>query len=296
MARAKRTERAEARRRYRATLATDPLAEDADGADEPSGSGSSQGTKRSNAAPAGKQGSSGTPERVGFVDAFKLSIRPVHVREDIASLPWITIHTKAIWLPVLITIGATIATAVTGANDMVTGAAVHLLRRLPGDRRGVHRRLPRTAGELARRGRGRPRVGGLLRRAGRRGPAAAAVQRAIHGQCDRRLGLGIRLLADHGRVLRRRRGLVSTLPRPVEPEPEPPPVAGPEAATRRRPDAQRAHLRRPRRKRSTRPDRPVASRAGASRRARAGAHPPADRARRPRRPPRGVPRSTGRSH
>ena len=121
MARAKRTERAEARRRYRATIATEPLADDADGADDSSGSDSSQGSKRPNAAPATKQVSSGTPERVGFLDAFKLSIRPVHVREDIAALPWITIHTKAIWLPVLLTIGATIATAVTGANDMVTG-------------------------------------------------------------------------------------------------------------------------------------------------------------------------------
>lgn len=120
MARAKRTERAEARRRYRATLATDPLAEDADGTDEPSASGSAQGAKRSNAA-SGAKGSSGTPERVGFLDAFRLSIRPVHVREDIAALPWITIHTKAIWLPVLITVAATISTAATGANDMVTG-------------------------------------------------------------------------------------------------------------------------------------------------------------------------------
>jgi hypothetical protein len=121
VARAKRTERAEARRRYRATLATDPLAEGDDGADELSSSGSSQGANRSNAAQAGKQSSSGTPERVGFLDAFRLSIRPVHVRQDLAALPWITIHSKAIWLPVLITIAATISTAVTGANDMVTG-------------------------------------------------------------------------------------------------------------------------------------------------------------------------------
>ena len=173
MARAKRTERAEARRRYRATLATDPLAEDADDADA-SASGSSQGAKRSNAAPAGKQGSSGTPERVGFLDAFKLSIRPVHVRQDIAALPWIT-HPHE--------------------GDLAAGPdhdrrhdrhgrdrrdrhgdrpAVHLLRRLPGHRRGLHRRLPRTAGQLARRDRGRPRVGRLLRRAGRCGPAARA--------------------------------------------------------------------------------------------------------------------------
>jgi hypothetical protein len=121
VARAKRTERAEARRRYRATLATDPLTEDADGADQPAATGSSQDARRSNAAPAGKQGSSGNPERVGFLDAFRLSIRPVHVREDLASLPWIATHTKAIWLPVLITIAATIATAATGATDMVTG-------------------------------------------------------------------------------------------------------------------------------------------------------------------------------
>ena len=121
MARAKRTERAEARRRYRATLATDPLVEDADGADGVATSGSSKDAKRSNAASSGKQGTSGTPERVGFLDAFRQSIRPVHVREDIASLPWIATHTKAIWLPALITVAATIATAATGATDMVTG-------------------------------------------------------------------------------------------------------------------------------------------------------------------------------
>jgi hypothetical protein len=118
VARAKRTERAEARRRYRATLATDPLAEDAD--DAP-GSGAAQDAKRSNAASGGKQGTSAPMQRVGFLDAFRQSIRPVHVREDIASLPWIATHTKAIWLPALITIAATIATAVTGATDMVTG-------------------------------------------------------------------------------------------------------------------------------------------------------------------------------
>jgi hypothetical protein len=119
VARAKRTERAEARRRYRATLATDPLADDADGGAPP---GSAQDAKRSNATSGGgKQGTSGTPERVGFFDAFRQSIRPVHVREDIASLPWIATHTKAIWLPALITVAATIATAATGATDMVTG-------------------------------------------------------------------------------------------------------------------------------------------------------------------------------
>lgn len=118
MARAKRTERAEARRRYRATLVTDPLTGDEESAD---GTPSMAAASRSNAGTTSKQASSGTTERVGFFDAFRQSIRPVHVREDIAALPWITVRTKAIWLPVLITVAATIATAATGAKDMVTG-------------------------------------------------------------------------------------------------------------------------------------------------------------------------------
>jgi hypothetical protein len=121
VARAKRTERAEARRRYRATLATDPLTGETEDADGAPPTAASQAAGRSNASTTGKQASSTTTERVGFFDAFRQSIRPVHVREDIAALPWITVHTKAIWLPVLITVAATIATAVTGAKDMVTG-------------------------------------------------------------------------------------------------------------------------------------------------------------------------------
>ena len=120
MARAKRTERAEARRRYRATLATNPLTGETQDADGAPPTGASQAAGRSNASTTGKQAGT-TTERVGFFDAFRQSIRPVHVREDIAALPWITVHTKAIWLPVLITVAATIATAVTGAKDMVTG-------------------------------------------------------------------------------------------------------------------------------------------------------------------------------
>ena len=119
MARAKRTERAEARRRYRATLATDPLADDAGAIDD--GSATAQRSSGRSTASSSRGGPSTTPERVGFLDAFRQSIRPVHVREDIAALPWIAVHTKAIWLPVLITIAATIATAATGAADMVTG-------------------------------------------------------------------------------------------------------------------------------------------------------------------------------
>ena len=184
MARAKRTQRAEARRRYRATLATDPLAEDAVGIDEASGAGSSQGAKRSNAAPAAKAGL----ERHAGAGRLRRCLQAL----DPAG-PRPTGHRRA---------------ALDHAphqGDLAAGPdhhrrhdrdrrdrraghgdrlAVHLLRRLPGDRRGVHRRLPRTAGQLGRRDRGRSRVGGLLRRAGRERAAALAVRRAVHGQCD----------------------------------------------------------------------------------------------------------------
>jgi hypothetical protein len=115
VARAKRTERAVARRRYRAATATDPATEDFENDAPPSNAA------RSSSSSAGRSTPAATPGRVGFVDAFKQSIRPLHVREDLAALPWIAVHTKALWVPLLITILSTIVTAATGATDMVTG-------------------------------------------------------------------------------------------------------------------------------------------------------------------------------
>lgn len=115
MARAKRTERAEARRRYRAVTGTEPTAEEFEGA-EPAPS-----AQRSSAAGASRSGSTAAPARVGFLDAFRQSIRPLTLRPDLAALPWLVTHSKAVWVPVLITVAATVATAVTGASDVLTG-------------------------------------------------------------------------------------------------------------------------------------------------------------------------------
>ncbi len=121
VARAKRTERAEARRRYRATIATDPLAEDADGADEPSAAAPARAPSvRTPRRPASRDRAARPSGSASWTPSSSRSGPSTSGRTS-PSLPWITIHTKAIWLPVLITIGATIATAVTGANDMVTG-------------------------------------------------------------------------------------------------------------------------------------------------------------------------------
>lgn len=106
MARAKRTERAEARRRYRAAITTDPdtdVGEDA----APSGSGARSMSSSSKASSGDK--SSVPAGRMGFGEAFRASIRPIHVGPDLAALPWIAVHTKALWVPLLITVASTIA-------------------------------------------------------------------------------------------------------------------------------------------------------------------------------------------
>jgi hypothetical protein len=112
VARAKRTQRAEARRRHRA--ATAPIDEIDDlGTDTPP-----SGSERSAASQGAK--SSGMPTRMGFADAFRQAIRPMHVREDLAALPWIAVHSKALWVPLLITLVSTIAIIATTGRDTIT--------------------------------------------------------------------------------------------------------------------------------------------------------------------------------
>ncbi len=80
MARAKRTARADARRRYRQTIASDPEALEADDlattAATPTGGTAS---RKPNPAAGGRP--------VGFTDAMRLAWHQPHIREDIAALP-----------------------------------------------------------------------------------------------------------------------------------------------------------------------------------------------------------------
>ena len=111
VARAKSTARAEARRRYRA-------AED-DGADFDG----SEDTPSTPGAPrtAARVGTgSATPGRVGMRAAFTQAIRPLHVREDLAALPWIAIHSKALWLPLLITVASAVAAITVGGTNVIS--------------------------------------------------------------------------------------------------------------------------------------------------------------------------------
>lgn len=109
MARAKRTssERAAARRRYRAATDPDVLEDGEEG-------------------PANARARTGEPARpttevvrMGIMAALRASFRPLNVRGDLAALPSLVTH-KALWVPVLVTVATAVATTVSGGADVVT--------------------------------------------------------------------------------------------------------------------------------------------------------------------------------
>ena len=109
MARAKRTARADARRRHRAELGLPPTTESEEAASAATASGrATSGT------------ATGQPARMGIGTAFKQSFRPLDIRGDLAALPQVATRTKALWLPLLITIIAAVATAVTRGTDILS--------------------------------------------------------------------------------------------------------------------------------------------------------------------------------
>lgn len=116
MARAKRTERAEARRRHRAATAN--LTAD-DTVDEEATTTSPTAKSKPSASAGQKAPTSSASGRVGFTEAFRLSFRPMHVREDVAALPWIATHTYALWVPLLITIASTVFLIATNGQGSI---------------------------------------------------------------------------------------------------------------------------------------------------------------------------------
>jgi hypothetical protein len=111
VARAKRTARADARRRYRAEHNLPDASLDADDATEEAAAPKAKPT-------AAAQGSG--PARMSLGQAFRLSFRPLDIRGDLAALPSIAIRSKALWVPLLLVIGSTIAFAITKGEDIVT--------------------------------------------------------------------------------------------------------------------------------------------------------------------------------
>jgi hypothetical protein len=96
LARAKRTDRADARRRYRAQLLTEPESElDDEDVEAP--------PARRAPTPPGPA----TPPRTGFRAAFSQSFRPVDLRGDLAYLPTL-IRERAVLIPSAVSIVATV--------------------------------------------------------------------------------------------------------------------------------------------------------------------------------------------
>jgi hypothetical protein len=111
VARAKRTTRAEARRRYRAEHG---LLDDTNLDDD---------SAETVAAPAVKGGASRSgpdqPARIGILSAARLAFRPLDAPGDIRALPGLVTN-KALWLPVLLTIAAAVATGVSRGSDVLS--------------------------------------------------------------------------------------------------------------------------------------------------------------------------------
>jgi hypothetical protein len=111
VARAKRTARADARRRHRAEQhLTDGTVE----AGHDGGTTTTTTTDRSRAAV------SAPPARMSIGQAFRRSFRPLDLRGDLAALPNIALHSKALWLPLLLVVGSAIAFGITQGTDLVT--------------------------------------------------------------------------------------------------------------------------------------------------------------------------------
>lgn len=118
MARAKHTDRADARRRHRLAQATEP--EMADDLDAPAG------LTRTSADRVPAVDRAIPPRRPGILAALQTSYHQPHVREDVAALPPI-LRSRAFILPVALVLGSFLAEVIVGvvqpANAVVAGLA-----------------------------------------------------------------------------------------------------------------------------------------------------------------------------
>jgi hypothetical protein len=123
VARAKRTDRAEARRRYRASIG-DPLPDDELGPDDeagtteaPAGRSASQRTAR--AVSASSSTEPALPARPSIGTAFRTAFRPVDLRGDIRAVPQLVTH-WSFFVPVILSGLAVALIPLVGLNAMTS--------------------------------------------------------------------------------------------------------------------------------------------------------------------------------
>jgi hypothetical protein len=106
VARAKRTDRAEARRRYRATLSEEEL-DPIEGDEELEAPATARPVRE---APRGRSAAAAAPPppRTSITAAFKNSFRPLDIPADLRALPRLLLD-KSVFIPVALTVASTVA-------------------------------------------------------------------------------------------------------------------------------------------------------------------------------------------
>jgi hypothetical protein len=111
VARAKRTDRAEARRRSRALTAAEMSGDDQDiDIPEPASSSPARGAKPS--------GGSGQAPRPGIMAAFSGAFHRADVRSDLRTFPTL-LRSRALWIPIALVVASTVAIVVLGTENVV---------------------------------------------------------------------------------------------------------------------------------------------------------------------------------
>jgi hypothetical protein len=115
VARAKRTDRAEARRRYRATLVESDQPVDAEtDADDAEEAPARPARARSTA-------TAGPPPRPSMVGAFRGAFRPLDLRGDVAALPGLLLH-RSFFIPLATIVVAAVALIATSGKEPISAS------------------------------------------------------------------------------------------------------------------------------------------------------------------------------
>jgi hypothetical protein len=119
VARAKRTDRAEARRRYRATLTDDLQLNDEDDVASEDEATSTVAIPDRNRRRAATTAPSGPIPRPSVIGALRAAFRPTDFRGDLAALPTLLRH-RSFLIPLALIVGAAAFIAVTGGNEPIS--------------------------------------------------------------------------------------------------------------------------------------------------------------------------------
>ena len=130
MARAKRTERADSRRRYRAATAGSA---DVDAAEMPAVPAAAVPRDQRDRRPSGSAPGAPPAERQSFFTSLRAAAGPVDIRGDLRALPSIVLHSKAALIPGLVIVATTVAMLIPSlaSNQLVVMAGNVILQPPP---------------------------------------------------------------------------------------------------------------------------------------------------------------------